>query len=132
MQIIPKTRIRVEQTTRPEINEIIFKKTFKRLERYAHASREEILARLDELDREWDVERAIEAHASIVALASLGLGKTVHRGFYLVTAAIAAFLFQHALQGWYPLLPIMRRAGFRTFREIDDERRVLLDYLRKR
>ena len=132
MQLIPKTRTLVEHTTRPRINEAIFKETFDRLEKYRRASREEIIARLGELDREWDVERALETHAAIVALASLGLGKTLHRGFYALTAIVAGFLLQHAVQGWCPPLPVFRGAGFRTFREIDEERRVLLDYLRRR
>jgi hypothetical protein len=36
-----------------------------------------------------------------------------------------AFLFQHAVQGWCPPVPILRRLGYRTAREIDDERAAL-------
>ena len=38
---------------------------------------------------------------------------------------VTAFLFQHAIQGWCPPLPILRRLGFRTAREIDTERTAL-------
>ena len=35
---------------------------------------------------------------------------------------MTAFLFQHALQGWCPPVPVLRRLGFRTVYEIDRER----------
>jgi hypothetical protein len=38
---------------------------------------------------------------------------------------VTAFLFQHALQGWCPPVPVLRRLGFRTMREIDTERYAL-------
>ncbi len=34
---------------------------------------------------------------------------------------VAAFLLQHALQGWCPPLPLLRRLGIRTAAEIHDE-----------
>ena len=37
------------------------------------------------------------------------------------------FLLQHALQGWCPPVPILRRQGFRTRHEIDAERQALRD-----
>ena len=40
-------------------------------------------------------------------------------------ALVTAFLFQHAIQGWCPPLPILRRMGYRTMREIDIERTAL-------
>ena len=130
MRLIPKTRTLVERTTKPQINEEIFKKTFRRLDEYRNATREQIIARLDELDREWDVERALEANAAIAALLSLGLGRWLDKRFYALAAVVAGFLLQHSTQGWCPPLPVLRRAGFRTFREIDEERRVLIEYLR--
>ena len=39
--------------------------------------------------------------------------------------AVAGFLLQHAVQGWCPPVPVMRRLGFRTEREIDAERTAL-------
>lgn len=43
----------------------------------------------------------------------------------VMPAVIAAFLFQHALQGWCPPVPLFRRPGVRTQREIDAERGAL-------
>ena len=44
-------------------------------------------------------------------------------------ALVTGFLFQHAVQGWCPPLPILRRLGVRTAREIELER-VALKMLR--
>jgi hypothetical protein len=38
---------------------------------------------------------------------------------------VLAFLFQHALQGWCPPVPILRRLAFRTASEIEHERYAL-------
>src|SRR6187401_716222 len=81
--------------------------------------------RLQELDQEWDIERAIEANASTLALVGLGLGATVDKRFFVLPAVITAFLLQHALQGWCPPIPVLRRLGFRTQFEIEQERYAL-------
>ncbi len=38
---------------------------------------------------------------------------------------VTGFFFQHALQGWCPPLPILRRMGFRTSADINEERNAL-------
>jgi len=38
---------------------------------------------------------------------------------------VSAFLLQHAIQGWCPPVPILRRLGFRTADEINRERYAL-------
>jgi hypothetical protein len=38
---------------------------------------------------------------------------------------VFAFFAQHALQGWCPPVPVMRRLGVRTAREIERERYAL-------
>ena len=87
--------------------------------------REAIARRLEELDREWDIERTLEANAATVTLVSLGLGFTVDRRWFAFPVVVAAFLLQHALQGWCPPLPFFRRRGVRTEREINLERTAL-------
>jgi hypothetical protein len=47
------------------------------------------------------------------------------RRWLALPALVAGFLMQHALQGWCPPLPVLRRLGFRTQREIDQERYAL-------
>lgn len=53
------------------------------------------------------------------------LAATHDKRWLAVPAIVTAFLFQHAIQGWCPPLPILRRLGFRTAREIDAERTAL-------
>lgn len=81
--------------------------------------------RLHELDREWDIERALEANAATLALAGTLLGAFADRRFLLLPAAVTGFLLQHALQGWCPPVPFFRKRGFRTAREIEIERIAL-------
>jgi hypothetical protein len=81
----------------------------------------ELDARIAALQREWDVERAIEVEAPLAILAGIGLGLAIHRRFLLLSGVAAGMLLLHSLQGWYPLLPVLRRLGFRTTREIAGE-----------
>jgi hypothetical protein len=81
--------------------------------------------RLRELDREWDMERTLETNAATLALAGTLLGAFVDRRFLAVPAVVTTFLLQHALQGWCPPVPLFRKRGVRTMREIDTERYAL-------
>jgi hypothetical protein len=74
-----------------------------------------------ELEEEWDIERAIEANASVLAFAGVALGATADRRWLILPAMVTAFLFQHAIQGWCPPVPVLRRTAF----EIEQERNVL-------
>jgi hypothetical protein len=86
---------------------------------------ERIDRRLMELDREWDIERAIEANASSLAFLGVALGATADKRWLILPAVVTAFLFQHSVQGWCPPVPVLRRLGFRTAREIETERIAL-------
>jgi hypothetical protein len=121
--MVPATAERVQVNTDCAINQQIRERTDANVARFA--SRSDINRRLRELDEEWDVERTIEANASSLMLAGLGLGAFVDRRFFLLPAAVAGFLLQHAIQGWCPPIPILRRLGFRTQTEIDEERYAL-------
>jgi hypothetical protein len=95
-----------------------------RVARYAQADDREIAARLEELDREWDVERVLIVNAS--TLATLGiLASLRRRPALLLPLVVGSFLLQHGLQGWCPPLTIFRKLGVRTRREIDLERYAL-------
>ena len=61
--------------------------------------------RLIELDEEWDIERLLEANASVFAFAGAALGASVDRRWLAVPLVLGAFLFQHAIQGWCPPVP---------------------------
>jgi hypothetical protein len=123
--MLPSTAQRVPASTPCKVNKQIREQTVANVERYKSSSRSEIQLRLDELDHEWDIERAIEANASTILLAGLGLGAFVDRRLYVLPTLVAGFLLQHALQGWCPPVPILRRLGFRTQTEIDQEKYAL-------
>ena len=121
-QAWPATACRVEAHTPPEVNERIRLQTYASVARLQDADPVEIDARLAELEREWDVERALNANAGTIILASVALGHFVDRRFLLLTTAVLRFFAQHAIQGWCPPIPVLRRRGFRTMREIERER----------
>ncbi len=81
--------------------------------------------RLQELDREWDIERVLEANAAIFSLLGLTLARFFSRRWFLLSAAVGTFLLQHAVQSWCPPVRLFRRLGVRTQREIDEERYAL-------
>jgi hypothetical protein len=93
--------------------------------RYFSAHKDEIPKRLEALDREWDIERAIEANAAVLALVGTALGATRDRKWLTLPLLVTAFLLQHAIQGWCPPVPVLRRLGFRTSYEIEEERQDL-------
>ena len=123
--MIPSTVERVPQHTADHVNEQIRRQTEATVARTAAAGPAAIDRRLAELDREWDVERTLEANAATAVLVGVTLGATVDRRFFFFPAVIAGFLLQHAVQGWCPPLPIFRRMGFRTQTEIEEERHAL-------
>lgn len=121
---MPSTRNRVPSQTSEEINFRIQCETERRVRHFEQA-REDIPRRLRELDEEWDIERAIEANASTLALVGVALGATSDRRWLVLPALVAGFLLQHSVQGWCPPVPVLRRLGFRTSDEIGEERQAL-------
>jgi hypothetical protein len=122
--MLPNTAERVTHNTSQELNRQI-QAEIEDSVRWHAAHPERIGSRLLELDDEWDVERTLEANAATLAFSGTVLAATVDRRFLLVPAIVTAFLFQHAVQGWCPPLPVLRRLGFRTAREIETERMAL-------
>ena len=118
----PTSGDRVRHSTAPEVNREIDRRTISNIRRYANSSEEVINRRIAELDQEWDIERALEANASAVALTGLLLGLTVNRKWLALPTVVLSFLLQHSLQGWCPPLPLLRRLGIRTRGEIDREK----------
>jgi hypothetical protein len=122
--MLPSTTDRVPRHTREEYNRCIERELEQRLYYYAHHP-EEIGERLAELDREWDIERTLEANASSLMVLGLGLGALRGRSWFLLPTLVAGFLLQHALQGWCPPVNFFRRRGVRTQSEIEQERYAL-------
>lgn len=122
MPSLPATASRVRHQTSPALNRAVRDRCDAALLRLEHAPPEAVTRHLAALDREWDVERALQANASVIVLTGLALALAVNRRFLLLPAAVFGFFAQHALQGWCPPLPVLRRLGFRTAGEIERER----------
>jgi hypothetical protein len=124
VQMPTTTRNRVPRHTSPDVNRRIQQEIESSI-RYYQQHRMQISLRLQELDEEWDIERAIQANAAGLAFAGVALGVLSNRRWLLLPALVTGFLFQHAVEGWCPPIPILRRLGFRTAHEIEQERQAL-------
>lgn len=81
--------------------------------------------RLRELDREWDTDRALETEAAAMGLLGLALGTLMRKQLLALPALVASAVLVHAATGRYPLMPLFRRLGLRTSKEIARERYAL-------
>ena len=126
--ILPSTEERVAVNTSDAINRRIRQRTEAVLAYFADHP-DEIGRHLARLDREWDIERTLEANAASFTLLGLTLAINRDSRWLALPVGVAAFLLQHALQGWCPPVPVLRRLGVRTTAEINRER-YALKYLR--
>ncbi|HEY4282675.1 MAG TPA: hypothetical protein VGM62_06375 [Chthoniobacterales bacterium] len=120
-----KKQDRVQANTAPYVNREIERQTTRRLVRASGQTSATISRRINELEDEWDVERWLEMNASALAFSGVVLGILVNKKFFAIPCIVLPFLFQHAVQGWCPPIPILRRRGVRTRREIDSEKYAL-------
>ena len=116
---------RVRANTSEETNRQIDRELEACVREYAQRSPDDITRRINELDREWDMERLLETNASALAFTGLVLGVTHSKKWLIVPGIVLPFLFQHAVQGWCPPVPVFRRLGVRTRKEIDREKYAL-------
>ncbi len=123
--MLPSTVDRVPDHTAEHVNQHIRERMHKNVAKAIRAGPQYVERRLAALDREWDIERVLEANAATVVLASFALSHSVDRRFLYLPVVVGGFLLMHALQGWCPPLPLLRRFGVRTASEIDEERRML-------
>ena len=120
-----QTSDRVRQNTPPEINTRIDSATVKRVWDYSRKSPEEITARIQELDCEWDLERLLETVAAGTALTGVFLSGIKSRVWLLLSTAVLASLLQHSLTRRSTAVQFVRALGIRTRREIDAEKYAL-------
>ncbi len=97
-------------------------------ERFANPISEKSLqidAKIAELDKEWDIDRSAELNCAILAIAGTALGVLANKRWFALPVLAAAFLAQHSIQGWSPLIPVFKKFGFRNKKEINRERYAL-------
>lgn len=115
----------VRASTPSSINAQIDRVTEQNIRYWSSQPPEAIDERITALDREWDVERYLEMTASSLALSGVIAALAGYRRALILPAVVLAFLFQHAVHGWCPPLPLFRRFGIRTRKEIDREKYAL-------
>ena len=120
---------RVRSNTSEDVNKELDRQAAVRVREHSVLGDEDLTRKIEELDREWDIERVLETNASVIGLTGLVLGLAVNKKWLAVPGIVLPFLFQHAVQGWCPPVPIFRRLGYRTRKEIDKEK-FALKYLR--
>jgi hypothetical protein len=116
---------RVKEAIPNSVNEKIERDTWQRVADYANKSKEQISTRIEELNKEWDIERTLGMNMSTLALIGLALTYFVHINWIILSAVVLLFFVQHTLQGWCPPLPIMRYFKVRTSKEIEREKYAL-------
>jgi hypothetical protein len=93
---------------------------------YRVGSKTEINERLDELDREWDVERTVDLNTAAVVLTGVILSATVSKKWLFLPALAAGFLARFAMQNGSTLF-----GGMRTRAEITREKTGLEQVLKE-
>lgn len=132
MQGLPSTAMRVPLHTAPRVNRRVQENMMERVRKLEEADEMRLKKRLRELDAEWDTERVLETNAAGLVLAGVVLG-AVHSPKWLLLSGLASvFLLEHALQGWCPALPLMRRLGVRTLNEIEAEKETVRKIMQRR
>lgn len=122
--MITPTSDRVAWNTAEKTNEHIRRQTAMHIAYFAQYP-DLIEQRLRELDEEWDIERALETGSSALSLLGISLSMLRGRKWIVLPLLVQGFFLQHALQGWCPPLPLLRKLGFRTADEINAERYAL-------
>jgi hypothetical protein len=125
MRTVEKKDERVRSVTNNQHNAEIDNLIILNLEYYKSEGAAAIDGRIDQLDREWDIERTLEMNAGAFALTGMVLGAVISRKWLILPAVIGAFLMQHAVQGWCPPIELFRKLGVRTRPEIDREKYAL-------
>ena len=122
---LPSTAYRVARQTDEKINQEIRSNTLKRLESLRDVKKDILSERIRELGEEWDTERVLEVSAGAGILVTTLLGMLAHKSWLLLSGVMSVFLIKHAIDGWCPSLPIIRKMGIRTAEEISCEKTVL-------
>ena len=121
----PSDMERVRANTPAEINWRIDRQIEDSVRRYASEPKDVILRRVWELEHEWDIERVLQLMASSISLSGILMTGVRDKRWIVLPIVILSFLFLHAVQGWCPPVPVLRRLGVRTREEIDRERHAL-------
>lgn len=120
---------RVEKNSPRSVNAEIEQELKSNIRYYSSLNDAAITSRIKELEKEWYMDRLLITNASALAGIGVVLSATVNKKWLILPGVVLTFLLQHGIQGWCPPLPLFRKMGVRSFKEIDRER-FALKYLR--
>lgn len=121
---------RIRSNTADEVNEHIDRRTRDNILWFSREDPITIQERINELDKEWDMERVLILNAALFSLTGLLAGKFKNKIWSILPIVVSSFLIQHAIQGWCPPVELFRRMGIRTRKEIDMEKYSLIEALK--
>ncbi|MFW6224259.1 MAG: hypothetical protein ACOC4R_01230 [Bacteroidota bacterium] len=115
----------IRENTGEEINRRIDRYIEDNIRYYATQAEDIITGRINTLEKEWDVQKLVQAIDSGIGLGSILLGVLGSKKWWFVTTLAAASSGMSAVKGWSPCTMALRRMGFRTRQEIDREKYAL-------
>jgi hypothetical protein len=115
----------VRKNTSAQKNQRIDQRIKQNIEEYRHKSPEEISKRITQLEKEWDIERALDLSMSAMAISGIVSSLIISPYSIVLPIILLLFFIQHAFQGWCPPLPLLRKFKVRTRSEIDQEKYAL-------
>ncbi|HVK77096.1 MAG TPA: hypothetical protein VM734_27505 [Kofleriaceae bacterium] len=125
----PRRVDRVRERTPAHVLARIDGRTASTVFRIARQGPDAIVQRIEEIDREWDLDRMLAVQFAVMpALVELGRGRALR--WNLLARGLQLAQLAHALIGWSPQAAILRRLGVRTQKEIDAERAALVELYR--
>lgn len=77
--------------------------------------------RIEELRREWSMERYLQTNVATMGFATAFLALIGSKKWAVLTCTALGFFLFHSLRGFDPPIPLLRRMGVRTRSEIDRE-----------
>jgi hypothetical protein len=119
---------RVRSMSPESANRNIDRATRDSIARAVAGGRGAVEQRLTELQREWNVDRALVLNFSVLVFAQL-LAARRNRRWLWGPLIQTPFLIMHTTMGWCPPVLWFRPLGFRTRFEIQGEREALLKHL---
>jgi hypothetical protein len=121
---------RIRSMTPAYVNERIQRQMEGEIEHLKGQGRDAIQRRIFELEREWNIDQALMANFAVVASAGVAAGALRSRKWLWAPMVQFGFLFLHASRGWCPPSALFRRLGFRSQKEIEAQRYILLQHLK--
>ena len=92
---------------------------------YATQPSEALSRRIDELDKECDLDRTMALYGSGIGVGTILFSFIGGKKWLVLGGAALGLLLKHSVDGTSPVIPLLRKFGVRTRSEIDREKYAL-------